>query len=84
MNIYATSGTAAAIKSFGTNVSPVKNATESDEIYSLMESGKINYIIYTGAVKDSTMGDYIALHRKATAFQSPVSLPWTPRTLSPR
>ena len=71
MNIYATSGTAAAIKSFGTNVSPVKNATESDEIYSLMESGKINYIIYTGAVKDSTMGDYIALHRKATRLSIP-------------
>jgi carbamoyl-phosphate synthase large subunit len=30
-----------------------------------MESGKLDYIVYTGAVKDATMGDYIALHRKA-------------------
>ena len=38
---------------------------ESNEIFELLESGKINYVIYTGALYDSTMGDYIALHRRA-------------------
>ena len=31
------------------------------------DAGKISYLIYTGAVKDATMGDYIALHRRAHA-----------------
>ena len=36
-----------------------------------MESGKLRYIIYTGAVKDATMGDYIALHRRAMQLGIP-------------
>ena len=36
-----------------------------------MESGKVNYIIYTGAVKDATVGDYTMLHRKAMQLAIP-------------
>ena len=71
MKLYATSGTAAAISALGIEVTSVKNATESDEINALMEQKRLSYIIYTGAVKDATMGDYIALHRKAMQLGIP-------------
>ncbi len=71
LTLYATSGTANAIAQLGIAVKAVKNAAESDEIGSLMESGKLSYIIYTGAVKDATMGDYIALHRRAMQLGIP-------------
>ncbi len=65
LELYATRDTAAAISSLGIPVCPVANAGESNEIESLMDQGRLKYIIYTGAVKDGTMGDYIALHRHA-------------------
>ena len=36
-----------------------------------MEERAINYIIYTGAVKDDTVGDYTVLHRKAMILGIP-------------
>ena len=71
MKLYATTGTAETIASMGIHVTPVANVTESDEILSLMENGKLSYIIYTGAVKDATMGDYTALHQKAMLLNIP-------------
>ncbi len=65
LKLYATRDTAAAIASLGIPVTSVPNAGESGEITRLMDSGVLRYIIYTGAVKDGTMGDYIALHRHA-------------------
>ena len=71
LTLYATTDTAAAIASLGIPVVSVANAAESDEITSLMESGRLRYIVYTGAVKDATMGDYIALHRRAMQLGIP-------------
>ena len=71
MKLYATSGTAATIRKMGVDVVSVRNAAEASDITDLMESGSISYIIYTGAVKDATMGDYIALHRRAMQLGIP-------------
>ena len=71
IKLYATTGTAEAIASMGIEVTAVSNATESDEIVTLMEEGKISCIIYTGAIKDETMGDYTALHQKAMMLSIP-------------
>ena len=71
IKLYATTGTAETIKRQGIPVQSVSNVTESEEIYSLMEKKKINYLIYTGAVKDSTMGDFIAIHRRAMQLGIP-------------
>jgi len=71
MTLYATSGTAAVIADLGIPVKSLANAGENDEIRSLMESGKIHYLIYTGAVKDATVGDYIVLHRRAMQLGIP-------------
>jgi len=67
IKLYATSGTAAAIAQMGIDVESV----EQDGITPLMESGKLSYIVYTGAVTDSTMGDYIVLHRRAMQLGIP-------------
>ena len=69
--LYATTGTAQAIRTMGIPVQSVKNATESDEIRTLMESGALSYIIYTGAVQDTTVGDYTLLHRRAMQLGIP-------------
>ena len=45
--------------------------SESDEITALMEDGKLQYIVYTGALKDATVGDYRLLHRRAMQLSIP-------------
>ena len=65
INIYADKETARAIVNLGINVTYVKGITEGDYCFKLLESGKINFIVYTGALFDATMDNYIALHRKA-------------------
>ena len=71
LKLYATTGTADAIRTLSIEVESVPNAVESDDLLKLLESGKLNYIIYTGAVKDETMGDYIAIHRRAMQLGIP-------------
>ncbi len=71
MKLYATHGTAETIRTMGIEVESVANATDSRQIEELMESGKLSYIIYTGAVKDATMGDFTLLHRKAMQLNIP-------------
>jgi len=71
IRLYATAGTAEAIRQMGIPVESVPNATESGELLSLMESRKLSYIVYTGAVADATMGDFIALHRRAMQLGIP-------------
>lgn len=65
MKLYATSGTAKTIASLGFDVTSVKGMDESNEIFELLESGKIGYIIYTGALYDATVGEYRLLHKRA-------------------
>ena len=71
IQVYATKDTARAISSVGIHVQTVADPKISDEIITLMESGAVNYIIYTGAVKDDTVGDYRVLHRKAMILGIP-------------
>ena len=63
--LYATSGTAAAIATLGIPVTPVDDLDERDSTRALLESGAIHYIVYTGALRDDTIEDYIELHRRA-------------------
>ncbi len=71
IRVYATKDTARAISAVGIHVNPVKDPSLSDEIITLMENGSVNYIIYTGAVKDDTVGDYRVLHRRAMMLGIP-------------
>ena len=71
IHVYATKDTARAISAVGIRVHPVADPSVSDDIITLMENGSVNYIIYTGAVKDNTVGDYRVLHRKAMMLGIP-------------
>ena len=71
IDLYATAGTAEAIRTLGIDVRTVDTSVKNWELDSLMESGKINYIIYSGAVRDATMGNYTELHRRAIQLGIP-------------
>jgi carbamoyl-phosphate synthase large subunit len=61
IRLYATSGTAAAIAQLGIPVDSVRQ----EEIPALLTERRVSYVVYTGAVHDATVGDYIQLHRLA-------------------
>ncbi|MBR7187400.1 MAG: carbamoyl-phosphate synthase large subunit [Clostridia bacterium] len=69
--LYATEGTAEVIATLGLPVTSVPGIRESDHCFELLDSGQIHYILYTGALLDATMEDYIALHRKALSLNIP-------------
>jgi carbamoyl-phosphate synthase large subunit len=71
MTLYATEGTADAIRSLGIPVSSVQSTEGEDGIHALLEKGVLQYLIYTGAVKDAKVGDYIVLHRRAMQLSIP-------------
>ena len=71
IKIFATPDTAEAIRARGMDVTTARNVWENDDIYNLIESGTVNYIVYTGAVMDSSVGDFRLLHRKAMNLKIP-------------
>ncbi|MBO4693158.1 MAG: carbamoyl-phosphate synthase large subunit [Clostridia bacterium] len=71
INIFATPDTAKAIRARGMDVTTARNVWENDDIYNLLENGTVNYIVYTGAIMDSSVGDFRLLHRKAMNLKIP-------------
>ena len=71
IDLYSTAGTAEAIRSLGISVRTVDTSKKNWELDNLLESGKINYIVYSGAVKDATMGNFTVLHRRAIQLGIP-------------
>ena len=63
--IYATPETAEAIESLGISTEHVDSNVSDESVFKLLESGKISFIVYTGALMDETIDEYIALSRKA-------------------
>ena len=69
MRLFATPDTADAVAALGIDVTRVPDmADDRDATFALLASGKIAYIVYTGALYDSTLDDYIALHRRALSL----------------
>ncbi len=69
--LYATPETAQSIASLDIDVITINDIFEQDKIDKLLESGDISYIVYTGALWDSTVDDYIALQHKALDYSIP-------------
>ena len=69
--LYATPDTAESIAMLGIDVEAIDGIREDDSAFKLLESGEISYIVYTGAMRDDTMDDYIALHRRALQLSIP-------------
>lgn len=65
VKIYATPDTAAAIRNKGLDVTRVSNVWESNDIFELLDNNTVSYVVYTGAMMDTTVGDYRALKRRA-------------------
>ncbi|MCH5314838.1 MAG: carbamoyl-phosphate synthase large subunit [Eubacterium sp.] len=64
-HIWATPETAKAIESLGINVSVVNKLRDDNSIMELVESGKLDYIVYTGKSDKKSIADYIKLHNRA-------------------
>ena len=67
--IYATADTADAIRNLGIDVVTVNNVKK--DAFDLLESGKISFVVYTGALMDESVEDFIALSRKALLLSIP-------------
>ncbi len=65
VHIWATPKTAKAIESLGIEVSVVNKLREDNSIMELVESGKLDYIVYTGKSDKKSIADYIRLHNRA-------------------
>jgi len=64
-NLYATAGTAKVISELGIDVTVVDRLKATKQVCSLMDEGKIDYIIYTGKTDVDSIADYIELHHHA-------------------
>ncbi|HNX14467.1 MAG TPA: carbamoyl-phosphate synthase large subunit [Oscillospiraceae bacterium] len=67
--IYATVDTAEAIRNLGIDVTAVSNVKK--DAFDLLESGKISFVVYTGALMDESVEDFIALSRKSLLLSIP-------------
>lgn len=66
-SLFATEETAATVQTLGIDVRHIR----FEESFDLLESGVISYVVYTGALLDSTVEDYMALSRKALLVSVP-------------
>lgn len=71
VKLYATPDTAEAIRKRGMEVTTAHNVWENNDIYDLIDNGTVDYIVYTGAVMDSSVGDFRQLYRKAMKKRIP-------------
>ncbi|MBQ9516905.1 MAG: carbamoyl-phosphate synthase large subunit [Eubacterium sp.] len=63
--IWATPETAKEIEKLGIEVSVVNKLREDNSIMDLVESGELDYIVYTGKSDKKSIADYIKLHNRA-------------------
>lgn len=63
--LWATPKTAEAIRSLGIEVHTVNKLREDNTIMDLVESGQLDYIVYTGKSDKESIADYIRLHNRA-------------------
>lgn len=65
LKLYATRSTADTIRAMDLEVTTVQKANQSDELFKLLDEGRINFIVYTGYTDEHSVADYIKLSRKA-------------------
>ena len=63
--MFATPDTANAIKALGCYAFDIGSVTRTADLGGMLECAGIGLVIYSGALHDDTMGDYIELHRQA-------------------
>ncbi|MDE7265173.1 MAG: diaminopimelate epimerase, partial [Clostridia bacterium] len=65
LTLYATKGTADVIRSLGLECSNVARLSSNEEIFKLMDEGKVDYVVYTGKTDIESISNYISLHHHA-------------------
>ena len=79
--IYATTGTAMVLAKVGLSVKIVDKIHESSvNTITLLESGKVNYVISTSAKGRNPARDSVKIRRKASLLGIPCLTLWTPPT----
>ncbi|MBE6720090.1 MAG: carbamoyl-phosphate synthase large subunit [Ruminococcaceae bacterium] len=63
--LWATPETAKEIEKLGIEVNVVNKLREDNSIMELVESGELDYIVYTGKSDKKSIADYIRLHNRA-------------------
>ncbi len=71
IRLYATPDTAEAIRARGLDVTTARNVWENSDIYDLLNNAEVRYVVYTGAVMDSSVGDFRKLFRRASELRIP-------------
>ena len=69
--LYATDGTAREIARLGTDVEIVGKLGRDSRVFTLLESGQIDYIILTGSTEPAYIRDFIHLNRRALQLSIP-------------
>ena len=72
LKLYATPDTAKAIRARGLEVTTARNVWENDDIYNLLNNRDVMCVVYTGAVMDSSVGDFRQLHKRAMQLRIPI------------
>lgn len=65
LTLYATKGTCNVIRSLGLECNEVARLSSNEQIFKLMDEGKIDYIVYTGKTDIESITNYISLHHHA-------------------
>ena len=65
LKLYATKGTADVIRSLGLECTDVARLSSNEEIFKLMDEGKVDYVVYTGKTDVESISNYISLHHHA-------------------
>jgi len=69
--LYATDGNAQEIERLGVDVAVVGKLSDETNALSLLEDGKISYLIMTGTTEPNYVNDYIRINRRALQLSIP-------------
>ena len=65
LKIYSTAKTGVGLRAAGIEVETIGDFNDCSAVLDVLETGKIDYIVYTGSTKQSTIQNFIKIHRRA-------------------
>ena len=65
LKIYSTAKTGVGLRAAGIEVETIGDFEDCSAVLDVLETGKIDYIVYTGSTKQATIQNFIKVHRRA-------------------
>ena len=65
LKIYSTAKTGVGLRAAGIEVETIGDFNDCSAVLDVLETGKIDYIVYTGSTKQATIQNFIKVHRRA-------------------